>query len=286
MKKENLFQPPVRIFLLIAFVFSWPFLIYGFGWFSSEEDILARYMFSCTGMLMVGFSAFIVRVFVEHKGFEDIGLNLGYYKQYLGVLCFCLLLWAAPPLVGLLLGDIGWNYNLNRDALVVVILSLAGFSVVAGFGEEFGWRGYLLPRLLSDRRRTREILVIIGIIWGIWHFPIALGPMLRAILEGEFSISSLPHVFLSCAQMIFASIFLSLVFGALWLKSQSIFLVSFLHGYYDGIRDATTSLLLSYSGSSLIMQSNALIIRTVILLITWFIVYRWLEKYEHCEDVS
>ena len=42
------------------------------------------------------------------------------------------------------------------------------------FGEEFGWRAYLLPRLLplGGRRAT----TIVGILWGIWHWPlVAMG---------------------------------------------------------------------------------------------------------------
>lgn len=41
-------------------------------------------------------------------------------------------------------------------------------------GEEFGWRGYLLPKLLP--LGTRRALLAHGAIWGIWHWPvIAMG---------------------------------------------------------------------------------------------------------------
>lgn len=38
-------------------------------------------------------------------------------------------------------------------------------------GEEGGWRGYLLPRLL-ERGGEARASVIIGIIWALWHLPI------------------------------------------------------------------------------------------------------------------
>jgi membrane protease YdiL (CAAX protease family) len=42
------------------------------------------------------------------------------------------------------------------------------------FGEEFGWRAYLLPKLLPLGERTA--LVTTGVIWGVWHWPvIAMG---------------------------------------------------------------------------------------------------------------
>lgn len=36
-------------------------------------------------------------------------------------------------------------------------------------GEEFGWRGYLQPKLLPLGERKMYLLV--GLIWGIWHWP-------------------------------------------------------------------------------------------------------------------
>ncbi|MEG3091277.1 type II CAAX endopeptidase family protein [Sphingomonas sp. PB1R3] len=38
-------------------------------------------------------------------------------------------------------------------------------------GEEGGWRGYLLPRLLEQGGEVRASLVI-GIVWALWHLPI------------------------------------------------------------------------------------------------------------------
>lgn len=270
---ENSSRSPVWIFLVLVFTLSWPFLICGFGWFSSQEDVLKRYILSCTGMLMVALSALITRAFIERRGFRDVGWNLGRPKWYLAVLLFCCLLWLGPPLAALPLGQAEWNHNLSRDELIVVILSPAGFSVLAGFGEEFGWRGYLLPRLLSDRRYARGILLIIGFIWGIWHCATAVGPLLKAGLEGTPGwLSMLRPALVSCVQMVGSSIALSFIFGAVWLRSKSIFLCSFLHGYWIGIRDAASQLL-SYS-------SAFRLITLMVILAAWLIAYRWLGEYE------
>jgi len=38
------------------------------------------------------------------------------------------------------------------------------------FGEEFGWRGYLQPKLMP--LGGRWTILIVGVIWGVWHAPI------------------------------------------------------------------------------------------------------------------
>jgi membrane protease YdiL (CAAX protease family) len=38
-------------------------------------------------------------------------------------------------------------------------------------GEEFGWRGYFLPRLLTVYRPVVATLVL-GVLWSIWHYPL------------------------------------------------------------------------------------------------------------------
>jgi membrane protease YdiL (CAAX protease family) len=48
----------------------------------------------------------------------------------------------------------------------VVLVWLATY----GFGEEIGWRGYLLPRLQS-RRTAWSATLILWAIWAAWHIP-------------------------------------------------------------------------------------------------------------------
>ncbi len=44
---------------------------------------------------------------------------------------------------------------------------LVGFGPV--FGEELGWRGYLLTRLVDSR--LPHPLLLGGLVWGVWHLP-------------------------------------------------------------------------------------------------------------------
>ena len=272
-------RPRIAVFVVLAFVLSWPFLVYGFGWLDSAADVLKRYLLSCIGMLMVAVSAFITRACFECSQFRDVGWNLGSYRWYLAILLFCALLWLGPPLAALPFGRLAVDTDLVGDKLVVVILSLSGLSLVAGFGEEFGWRGYLLPRLLSDRRMARVVLVIVGLVWGIWHCALAVGPLLRAVQAGTLGWpATVGAALLGCARAVGASIALSFIFGAVWLRSESIFLSSFLHGSWIGIRDASSHLFRYPSGFDLVT--------VIIALAAWLMAYRWLGEYQREEIES
>jgi membrane protease YdiL (CAAX protease family) len=61
------------------------------------------------------------------------------------------------------------------------------FNIPWGFGEEYGWRGYLLPKLLGLGEVKAGLIV--GLVWAPWHFPVVLAghafpnqPPVRALL--------------------------------------------------------------------------------------------------------
>jgi membrane protease YdiL (CAAX protease family) len=57
----------------------------------------------------------------------------------------------------------------------VIFLYVFFFSVL---GEEFGWRGFLLPRL-QQKYNALVSSLIIGSVWGFWHLPLFL-------IKGDF----------------------------------------------------------------------------------------------------
>ncbi|MEU7891798.1 CPBP family intramembrane glutamic endopeptidase [Nonomuraea sp. NPDC049152] len=55
-------------------------------------------------------------------------------------------------------------------------ISLVVYPVLyafGAFGEEWGWRGWLLPRLMPLGQG--KALLLSGVIWGVWHAPLTAG---------------------------------------------------------------------------------------------------------------
>jgi membrane protease YdiL (CAAX protease family) len=54
-----------------------------------------------------------------------------------------------------------------------IVPSIIILTVLAGLGEEFGWRGFAMPRLQA-RHNALFSSLIIGLLWGMWHIPLFL----------------------------------------------------------------------------------------------------------------
>jgi hypothetical protein len=60
---------------------------------------------------------------------------------------------------------------------LLYLLPLTLVTDTGPLGEEFGWRGFALPRLLQ-RRRPLAAALILGVIWWAWHLPTFFIPAL------------------------------------------------------------------------------------------------------------
>ena len=67
------------------------------------------------------------------------------------------------------------NFMTKLAFLPMILMALEGtyFAGRSALGEEIGWRGYLVPKLLENNTPNR-VSIFVGLIWAAWHFPIMI----------------------------------------------------------------------------------------------------------------
>lgn len=88
-----------------------------------------------------------------------------------------------------------------------------------GFGEELGWRGFLVPRL-NDSLSFAKTSTVIGCAWGLWHVP-------AIILTTDYNNGAAVWLGLVCFAILVVSV--SFILSWLRLKSNSVWPCAILH---------------------------------------------------------
>jgi membrane protease YdiL (CAAX protease family) len=89
---------------------------------------------------------------------------------------FALLFMVVPSVAALYLFSlfggppVDWS---GLEPLYSVVPMILMLTIFAGIGEEFGWRGFAMPRLQA-RYNALVSSIIIGVLWGLWHIPLFL----------------------------------------------------------------------------------------------------------------
>ncbi|QYF74409.1 CPBP family intramembrane glutamic endopeptidase [Cryobacterium sp. PAMC25264] len=120
-------------------------------------------------------------------------------------------------------------------AIQLLMLPVAAFlNLIPALGEELGWRGWLLPKLMP--LGTVAAIVISGVVWGLWHAPM--------ILLG-YNYPDAPG-WLGLTMMVGMCILIGAVFGWLRLRSNSVWPAALAHAAFNGA--AGTILIFSMAG--------------------------------------
>ena len=253
------------LFILFTFSISWLAAFGGEWLFPDTEANMARAaFFNYVSMLGPAIAHILTRL-ITKEGFVDAFLAAGGKKSVkyywiallgqMGMLLAAVLLLAAYK--GL---HISLQYS-GTYSIGMFLFNLAfGFTgIVIYFGEEFGWRAYLFPKL-EQLTGTIPALIFTGMIWGIWHLP--------ALLSGLNFGKDFPgypgsNVLLMCLQPILYGIFLTM----LTQKSGSVFPAVIAHTVQDHMAGVLPLCLLSEAELAGITVTESFLCNIIILFV-------------------
>lgn len=237
-----------RTFLLIAFDLAWMLfsLPLAFKPMPTIYPVVWQLSFMAA-MWAPGIAAIIATRFVERQPIiQTLRLNtLGPRRFYLVAWFLPAVITAATIGVSVWLGTATFDpsFTFMRAALanapegttlppaevlvfaqIALALTLAPFiNVLFAVGEELGWRGFLLPRLLPLGQG--KAILLSGLIWGIWHIPTTL----------FYGYNFPQHRYLGILLLLVGFPLLGTILAWLTLKTRSPWAAALGHGAFNAI---------------------------------------------------
>ncbi|WP_165867392.1 type II CAAX endopeptidase family protein [Paenibacillus pinisoli] len=216
--------------LLVFFAMLVPLTVLGYALALTIDETFVLLL-----MWAPGLAAILTRL-VRREGFKDISLKIG-GKRTLKTVPMILLF---PVAIGLFAYGIAWLTGLAQFAVpddsfdappavvfIGILLMQLTVGTLAGLfgaaGEEIGWRGYMITRMV-DARVPKPMLTS-GIIWGVWHLPVMI---LGAYYSG-------PNLALSILLFMFSVTSFSYILSRLRLTTGSVWPAIFLHASWNAV---------------------------------------------------
>lgn len=186
--------------MVLTFVITWGteviLILFGFR-INYYGTNIVFFQWIVAGLMWVpGIAAIITQKYILRQPLKLLNLRFGKIKPYiitaLAIPVVYLIIYSLTAIT--LQGSPDWSLSLLFKIVVetgntstseapspTVIISLLGFASVFvspvinsifGLGEEIGWRGFLLPRLMYLGKS--KAYLILSFIWAMWHLPLLL----------------------------------------------------------------------------------------------------------------
>jgi membrane protease YdiL (CAAX protease family) len=178
-----------EIIIFCFLTFAVTYLIEGWLWFTGGLRNPFALFVLVTVMFVPLFSAVITVKFVAKGSLRSYGIAKGAFRHYLCALLYPFAVIALGLVFVWITNAAPIDLSLTRYMqlfphaaqlsqvplyLTVINLILAPFiNFIPAFGEEYGWRGFLLTKLIQRTGLFRG-LMLTGAIWGLWHAPLIL----------------------------------------------------------------------------------------------------------------
>ncbi|MED5018710.1 type II CAAX endopeptidase family protein [Paenibacillus chibensis] len=183
-------------------------------------------------------------------------------------ICYPLLLVGLCAAVSVLSGVGEWNPDKAMDLKsIITILVTIVVNLFVVLGEEYGWRGFLLPVLVKQYGRLKATFIV-GLVWALYHTP-AVFLLAKA--------TGMSHPLLICAVQAVVVFAVSFPFSYCFFLSGSLIPVLFFHSIWNVVNttvlgDIYTNEPGQLEGNLFVMNGEGvmgLIVSGVLML--WFI---------------
>lgn len=131
--------------------------------------------------------------------------------------------------------------------------------VFTGLAEEPGWRGFALPRLQARYSAARSSWIL-GVLWGVWHFP-------SIIYYNLASGVPVPALIPILVGLVFGIVGWTMVNTWIYNSTESVFLMILLHGWYNTVN------------SYLVLSSQNALAQTLSGILPWVLAMVLLKVY-------
>lgn len=135
---------------------------------------------------------------------EGLNPRLG-WAWLLAVLFVPVLIFAGATLLATLLTGAPLDLSVWANPPVALLAPLVILFTAGPLQEEFGWRGYALPRL-QRRFNALTSSLVLGGLWWLWHLPLVFIP-------GRFMVGSLPLFGFLLPEIALTSVLLTWVYN-------------------------------------------------------------------------
>lgn len=234
----------LMIYLAFSFGLTWiiffPYIFSGHIWME-DGTLSGMDQFVCLGMLMPCLAVLLTR-YVTKEGFavtgKDsllLGISFRNGKWFYFVLAiilpwiYCELGSAFTLLLSPEAFDTAYPALLDiadKERIVIFFQPLAMMisgiiTSFAAFGEEAGWRGYMMPKMIK-LWGIKKAIIFGGIIWSMWHWPLTY-------IGHNFGLDYFGYPFTGFGAMCILCIFTGIILTYVTYKSGSIWPAAFLH---------------------------------------------------------
>ena len=164
---------PALSFSLLLLAWTWGFMALVIALVPIDPAEGPQFVHVALVFLVASPSVFglaFARLIDGKKGVRSLLVKAGMWR--VSPIWYAISLLLIPALVGvatLLRGLFGADLA-GLDLLGSLLFAIP-VALLAAVMEEFGWRGFLLPKLLEKHTALRAALIV-GCVWALWHAPI------------------------------------------------------------------------------------------------------------------